>query len=214
MESNRIKLNTLLAASLTVVALELVARSIVQATPTTTLAVTGAARLAAIALLLIITRRLQGGLAPVGLAPETVFHGLRRGAVWSLAFGVLVALCFGGLYFAGINPLGLFRVALPGTPSTVLAYFIVGGLLAPIAEEIFFRGIVFGYLRRWGAVVATAGSTLLFLAAHSNLQLIPLPQLVGGLLFAVAYEVEKKLVVPIVIHSAGNLALFSLSLVG
>jgi membrane protease YdiL (CAAX protease family) len=164
--------------------------------------------------MVVITLKMQGGLAPIGLMPETLYPGLQRGAIWCLCFGGLVALCFGGLYLAGIRPLELFKVTLPKTMIAAFIYYLVGGVLAPIAEEIFFRGMVYGYLRRWGAVVATLGSTLLFVAAHSNLQSIPLPQLIGGLLFAVAYEVEKKLVVPIVIHSAGNIALFSLALIG
>jgi hypothetical protein len=39
-----------------------------------------------------------------------------------------------------------------------------------------------------------------------------LTQAVGGILFAVAYEVERSLLVPITIHVLGNLAIFSLSL--
>jgi hypothetical protein len=42
------------------------------------------------------------------------------------------------------------------------------------------------------------------------LQNIPIPQIVGGLLFALSYEVEKNLMVPIIIHMSGNLAIFSL----
>ena len=214
MESNRIGLNTLLAASATVVLIELAARSIGPATAAIALVVTGVARLAAIGLLWLIARKMEDDLGPIGLTAATVFPGFRRGVIWCLAFGGLVALCFGGLYLAGGNPFGLFKVPVPQIPLAVFWYFVVGGVLAPVAEEIYFRGMVYGFLRRWGPVAATVGSTLLFVAAHSNLQLIPLPQLVGGLLFAVAYEVEENLMVPIVIHSAGNLALFSLSLLG
>jgi membrane protease YdiL (CAAX protease family) len=40
---------------------------------------------------------------------------------------------------------------------------------------------------------------------------IPITQLIGGILFAVAYEIEKNLLVPITIHFMGNLAIFTLS---
>jgi hypothetical protein len=70
---------------------------------------------------------------------------------------------------------------------------MVGAGVAPIAEEIYFRGLVFGYLRRWGPVAAILGSTLLFVAVHPDLQHIPFPQIVGGLLFALSYEIEKNL---------------------
>ncbi|MCG7851784.1 MAG: CPBP family intramembrane metalloprotease [Methanosarcinaceae archaeon] len=70
---------------------------------------------------------------------------------------------------------------------------MVGAGVAPIAEEIYFRGLVYGYLRRWGSVAAILGSTLLFVAVHPDLQNIPFPQIIGGLLFAISYEVEKNL---------------------
>ena len=213
METNPVRLNTFLSATTTVVTRELIARAIEQTTPAAALAVTAAARLLAIGLLLLLTAKMQAGLEPIGLAPGSVRPGLRRGVVWSTGFGGLVALCFGALFLAGVDPLKLIRVPLPEEPLTMLCYFGVGGILAPLAEEIYFRGLVYGFLRRWGPAAATLGSTLLFVAAHSNLHQIPLPQVVGGILFAVSYEVEKKLMVPVVIHAAGNIALFSLSII-
>ena len=90
---------------------------------------------------------------------------------------------------------------------------MVGGLVAPIAEEIFFRGVIYGFLRRWGVLLALAGSTVIFVLAHAISSRIPLTQIVGGIVFAVAYEVEGKLMVPITIHVLGNMAIFTLSLV-
>jgi membrane protease YdiL (CAAX protease family) len=89
----------------------------------------------------------------------------------------------------------------------------VGGVVSPIAEEVFFRGILYGFLRRWGVLVAVVGSTVIFVLAHPIISGIRLTQIVGGLVFAVAYEVEGNLMVPITIHALGNLAIFSLSLV-
>jgi hypothetical protein len=37
--------------------------------------------------------------------------------------------------------------------------------------------------------------------------------MIGGILFAVAYELEKNLLVPIIIHVLGNLAIFVLALI-
>jgi hypothetical protein len=53
-------------------------------------------------------------------------------------------------------------------------------------------------------------STALFAAFH--LQTVPVTQIVGGLVFAVAYHTSNSLVTPIVIHMLGNLAIFGLSL--
>jgi uncharacterized protein len=42
---------------------------------------------------------------------------------------------------------------------------------------------------------------------------LPVTQIIGGLLFAVAYEVEGNLLVPITIHALGNLAIFTAYLI-
>ena len=92
----------------------------------------------------------------------------------------------------------------------MMLFFLVGGVVAPVAEEILFRGLVYGFLRRWGAILAVILSTALF-ALAPPLRGLPLTQIVGGLLFASAYEMENNLLVPITIHVLGNLAIFTLS---
>ncbi|HUT70213.1 MAG TPA: CPBP family glutamic-type intramembrane protease [Desulfatiglandales bacterium] len=78
---------------------------------------------------------------------------------------------------------------------------------------IFFRGMLYGFFRRWGIVVALLISTATLVLTHPVFPTIPLPLLVGGIVFAVAYEVEANFVVPITIHGPGNLAIFTLSLI-
>jgi hypothetical protein len=56
-------------------------------------------------------------------------------------------------------------------------------------------------------------STLLFVLSHPSRHTIPVPQMIGGILFAVAYEMEKNLLAPITIHILGNLAIFILALI-
>ena len=65
----------------------------------------------------------------------------------------------------------------------------------------------------WGMWAALLISTAAFVMAHAVFHRVPLPQIIGGILFAVAYEKEKNLMVPISIHVLGNLAIFTLSLV-
>jgi membrane protease YdiL (CAAX protease family) len=89
----------------------------------------------------------------------------------------------------------------------------VGGIISPVVEEIFFRGILFGFFRRWGATTAVVLSTILFVLPHLKRGAIPVTQMVGGVVFAAAYEKEKSLAAPIIIHSLGNLSIFSLSLI-
>ena len=72
--------------------------------------------------------------------------------------------------------------------------------------------MLYGFFRRWGVVVAIVVSTGVFVLAHPISQGFPIPQAVGGIVFALAYEIEGSLMTPIVIHVLGNLALFTLSL--
>jgi membrane protease YdiL (CAAX protease family) len=138
------------------------------------------------------------------LERSNIFSGIKRGLLWSAGFGALALLGFVGSTLLGVNPLGLVSVSLPGSPVGILTYFLVGAALAPVAEEIYFRGFLFGWLRSWGPVAAVIGSTLVFVAVHLNLQPIPFTQLIGGLVFAISYEIEKNLMVPILGACCGS----------
>jgi membrane protease YdiL (CAAX protease family) len=117
------------------------------------------------------------------------------------------------IHLAGFKISGLFRMQLPAVSNRLVVFFLVGVLIGPIAEEIFFRGILYGFIRRWGVPTAIVLSTLLFVLPHTSGSIIPVAQLIGGVLFAVAYESEKNLLVPMIIHCLGNLAIFTLALI-
>jgi membrane protease YdiL (CAAX protease family) len=77
-------------------------------------------------------------------------------------------------------------------------------VLAPIAEEIFFRGYVFTAVRQTrGLVAAYAVSAVLFTLAHLNLQAF-LPILLIGLTFCYVYQRTGSLVPTIVAHAMNN----------
>ena len=105
----------------------------------------------------------------------------------------------------------LFQQPLPAAQNEFILYLLAGIVLGPAVEELFFRGLLFGYFRKFGFVPALIISTLLFVLPHITGGSFPITQITGGLLFAIAYEVEKNLIVPLVIHSLGNLAIFSLA---
>lgn len=151
------------------------------------------------------------GPSAVGLTRDLFWSGLTRGIRWSLIFGAVTAGAFAVLIFAGINPLPLLRVRLPAAPLQRLVFFVAGALIGPLAEEFFFRGLLYGFLRRWGLVTALVASNLLFVLMHPLAASIPVPQIVGGIVFTLAYERKGELMAPVVIHILGNAALFSLS---
>ncbi len=109
------------------------------------------------------------------------------------------------------NPLPLFGEGVPG----LLIALLAAGVVAPLTEEVFFRGFVFGALRDrvgvWGAIALSA---LIFAAAH--LQPYALPALFAlGALLAWLYQLTGSLWPGIVMHSTINtVALLVLYFVG
>jgi membrane protease YdiL (CAAX protease family) len=178
------------------------------------LLVLGIERLLLAVLLLVVAA--GGGREGVsfGLGRDRFVAGLKRGLLWSAFAGLAALLFFAVLYAARISPLTVIQTALPADTTGLTLFFLVGGLIGPVAEEIFFRGIVYGFLRRWGVVLALVGTSAVFVAAHLGGATMPLPQIVGGIIFAIAYEMEGSLLVPITIHVLGNTAIFALCLVG
>jgi len=213
METDRLQIRTLALCLGAVIAVEVLWRAglgVILGHPMMTL---GAVRLLQAGLIILIVFIRQKRLASIGLSLKGLPPGIKKGCIWSAGFGLLVLLGGVLVYVMGINPLSLIHTPLPADPGHVLPFFIVGGLIGPLTEEIFFRGILYSFFRRWGALTAILLSTLVFILAHPVFPSIPIPQVVGGLLFALAYEVEKNLMAPITIHSLGNMAIFGLSFI-
>jgi hypothetical protein len=77
-------------------------------------------------------------------------------------------------------------------------------LLAPIAEELFFRGVVFNaFLRERGPRLAYIGSAALFAVIHLSIVAL-LPIFLLGLALAWVYDRTGSLLAPIVMHAVVN----------
>ena len=214
MEANEIKLSTLVISVLGIAAIELAARVLISRKILAPMSGVGLARVAEIFFLLALIKFREKRFSIIGLASTTVYKGFKRGLIWSISFGAGAAIVLFIIYLAGIKISALFGMRLPTESSRLIAFLLAGLLVGPIAEEIFFRGILYGFFRKWGIPAAVILSTLLFVLPHSHTSglAIPVTQFIGGILFAVAYEIEKNLLVPITIHSLGNLAIFTLGL--
>lgn len=209
MEANQIKVRTLVLSLAAIALVEAgIAFSMAAFRPVFRLCV---ARLLELGLMAWTIHFVQGSLSCVNLDRGRWSAGLKKGLLWSAGFGTFSGIVFTILHIAGINPFSLIRTSLPKDSASLFLFFLVGGLLAPVAEEVFFRGILYGFLRRWGIALALVLSTAAFAVPHGLGHGFPLTQVVGGLLFAAAYEIEKNLLVPITIHCLGNLAIFALS---
>jgi len=87
----------------------------------------------------------------------------------------------------------------------VLSIFFLAVVVAPICEELVFRGFLFGFLRsRCGAPLAALASSALFAVLHgysgTGLALV----FVFGLVFAWIYQRSGSLLPGIVAHAAFN----------
>ena len=213
MEADRVKIKTLIISLAAVIAVEVVSRVGIRPGTYNPIIVLGAVRLLQAGLIVMIVLIREKGLSSIGLSLTGVLPGLRRGCIWSAGFGLITLLGVALIFAIGLNPLTFIQTGLPAKPGDIGLFFLVGGLIGPIAEEVFFRGILYGFCRRWGAPAAVILSTLAFVLAHPIFPAIPVTQVVGGILFAVAYEIEKNLIAPVTIHVSGNMAIFALSLV-
>lgn len=100
-----------------------------------------------------------------------------------------------------------FRVVSPAAAIMVL---LTGSLIAPIAEELFFRGLIFNALAsRMPVLLAAVISGVLFGLGHGDLVLFPALTLFG-ILQAICYRISGNLIVPIIVHAANNAILLAL----
>ena len=210
METKNIKLKTVIVSACSVILLDLILGDLFPKGIFLPIVLLGIIRMVEIFLFLLIVLKIENSLSSIGLAKETIIPGIKKGAIWSVSFGLIVAVAFSLMFFSGIDPLKLIESRLPRDQIELICFFLVGGIIGPVAEEIFFRGIIYGFFRKYGAVAAILLSTMVFAAFHLFGAGIPVTQIIGGLLFALSYEMEKNLLVPMVIHISGNLAIFLL----
>jgi membrane protease YdiL (CAAX protease family) len=89
--------------------------------------------------------------------------------------------------------------------SQIIDFLIQAVLIAPMIEELFFRGFLLTYLKTyvttWPAIVISAA---LFAVAHQNLDSV-LPLWVLGIVLGVAYEHTGSILLPMGIHACFNL---------
>jgi membrane protease YdiL (CAAX protease family) len=168
------------------------------------LTITQAGLLAVAALFVGAPRALDG----LRLLPA---HGLFR----SLGLGVLLAIpaWIGAQLLAlivsrlfelvGMRPdEGIAETAINLVDPAVLIVALV--VVAPLAEEIFFRGIVYNaWLREYGPWQALIGSALLFALIHGSLFVL-LPIFGLGLALALLYRWTSSLPASIAMHATFN----------
>ena len=147
---------------------------------------------------------------------RSLIHGLGLDrspvdGIWRPGVAVVGAYLFVGIYTEVVRAFGIgiltpdptiHAEVLRTTLSAALATGIAA-VAAPLAEELFFRGFVFGGLLRWGFWPAAGGSALLFAGAHSDVGSL-IPFTVVGLIMAWVYWSRSTLWHSIIFHVLFN----------
>lgn len=143
----------------------------------------------------------------------------RRGSWWlplGLLGGSLVVIWvyFGVIAALGAEPTSSIpSEAFESTPLVALVGVLSLGL-APVMEETFFRGFLFGGLRgRWGFFAAALASGLLFAVAHID-PLVFIPFTAVGMIFAWGYVYSGSLLASVIAHLLFNGISFGLAVSG
>ena len=140
-----------------------------------------------------------------GIRAPSILRELALGCALALGIGsaviaaeVLARLVFG----TGYLPLLLGKQH----PADPWLFFAVACVAAPFAEELFFRGLFYTWLKRRLPVIgAVIVSALVFSSAHGVFSPV---QFAGGVLFAVVYQWRGSIWAAFVIHGTGNLGIW------
>jgi membrane protease YdiL (CAAX protease family) len=142
--------------------------------------------------------------ADIGLRPTTPgWIAAAVGLFFVLRLGVTLIAVF--LAQLGVTSMQAQAFAPAGvTWVSAIAMLFFAGLLVPFAEEIFFRGVVYRWMRdKWGVPVGVIVSGLVFGIAHFEPATV-IPAIVLGMALALVFEKSKSLWPCIVIHALNN----------
>ncbi|MEX0625726.1 MAG: CPBP family intramembrane glutamic endopeptidase [Chloroflexota bacterium] len=161
--------------------------------------------LLAVSGLLVVAPRALAGVRLVGRT------GVGRSLLIGLGAAIpawIAATLLGALAAVALEAIGLSEQPGPldtflerGDPTVILVAFL---LVAPAAEEIFFRGVVYNaWERERGPWVAVVGSAALFAVIHSSIfALVPIFAL--GVALALLYRSTRSLAATIAMHAGFN----------
>ncbi len=153
--------------------------------------------------------RRKAGWQALGFRSFNFFSGLGLVIAW-----FIIAKLIGGVYTIIIQRFGISppedtvrripEIFGKGTVGFILAVIVVV-VVAPIVEELFFRGFIYpAFRQRIGVVGAIILSSFLFALAHASLFLI-IPIMALGVALTYLYEATGSLGPPVMLHALNNL---------
>ncbi|HRV60824.1 MAG TPA: CPBP family intramembrane metalloprotease, partial [Solirubrobacterales bacterium] len=153
----------------------------------------------------LFAREFPGGVNWRQAAGRLGFHRFRPGnaAKW-IGIGIVAYIAFAIIYVSIFGEPKQDDIA--GDFGPVWSQILLIVILAPLSEEICFRGMLFGGFRtRFNLPVAAIGAGLVFGALHFSTGPSAVPQLmVLGAIFAVVYDRTESIWPPIIFHAINN----------
>ena len=151
----------------------------------------------------------------LGWRPGFGFRQLGRRELRYALGGVLGAWAILIVYGIAVEALGLDRLLPESTlgedvfdnVATIIAAGVITVAIAPLLEEVFFRGFVFAGLTRWGFWPAALVSGALFSGAHLDIGSF-IPFAIVGVVLAWLYYRTNSLWTAVAMHFVFNLVSF------
>jgi CAAX protease family protein len=168
----------------------------------------------------VMLRQRRLGLREIGLHAQALLTNVTFGLAgyvvalpWVFAVSYLTEW-LGRRYFPNVAPpFHPLQALTAGTHDGWLrfALFAIAAIGAPFFEELFFRGALYGALRRrFGIAVGVILSAGLFASLHPQLPLGFLPIFFLGAVFALLYEWRQSLIPGMAFHAVNNGVIFLL----
>jgi membrane protease YdiL (CAAX protease family) len=173
------------------------------------LAVSVLSGLIGLGILVYLTKQLGGDLCDIGITTRDFWKNVGWGFLGYagllpiiLLMAVVSSLVFGKSSSAE-HP--IIPMLLSGGWLSKFAILVLASVLAPIFEEVFFRGVLYNALRaRLSIAIATLVSAFAFAIVHPQLPAGFLPIFGIGVVFAILFETRRSLVPSMVAHSLNN----------
>jgi membrane protease YdiL (CAAX protease family) len=151
--------------------------------------------------------RRQISWSEVGLKPISdswLLRSLLLGFVAIPLAGLIAALVQSLLGQPLINSQNEFLAPAGFSWFGLVSMLLLGGLVAPFAEELFFRGVIYAWLREhWGVIPSVLVSGLIFGMVHVEPS-VAAAAFVLGVLLAWVYESSNSLWSAVIIHAINN----------
>lgn len=171
-------------------------------------AVSAASAFGAVAIALSLRVRRVAAVGLVRTEPRRIVQGIGLGMlVWVLSRLLIVAY----VAITGDSSDPQAALTLFSGPVAAALVVAIGGLVVPLGEELLFRGLGYGVLRRLGRIAGVLLSAAIFALAH-GLNVVFAAALALGVVNALLYERTGSIWPPAAAHATFNLISFVLVL--